>query len=184
VEGSLRRLGTDRLDLFQLHSPPTAVVELGDWVETLDDLKRKGKIRYYGVTCDSVEAGLAALRHPSVSSIQIVINLFERGAVDALLPRAREQGVAIIARECLANGLLAKDASAIDVASYCQSPDETERKAAQLELYRRKAAETSCQLAELALQFVSRLEGVSVSLVGVSRRGQLDALLLAGIPSA
>src|SRR3984957_11605575 len=59
VEGSLRRLGTDHLDLFQLHSPPTAVIELSDWVETLDGLKRKGKIRYYGISCDSVEAELA-----------------------------------------------------------------------------------------------------------------------------
>jgi aryl-alcohol dehydrogenase-like predicted oxidoreductase len=153
-------------------------------VEALDDLKRKGKIRYYGISCDSVEAGIAALRHPGVSSIQVVINLFERGAVDALLPRARDQGVAIIARECLANGLLAKDASTIDLASYCQSPDETERKATQLESYRREAVETGRPLAQIALQFVSQLEGVSVSLVGVSRLGQLDALLLAGMPSA
>jgi len=177
VEGSLRRLGTDRLDLFQLHSPPTAVVERGEWVDTLDTLAREGKIRYYGISCDSVETALAALGHPSVSSIQVVINLLERGAVDAVLPRARAQGVAVIARECLANGLLAKDASEIDLGSYCQSPAETARKAAQLESYRQVAVQSGSTLAQLALQFVSRVEGVSVSLVGVSKRPQLDALL-------
>jgi aryl-alcohol dehydrogenase-like predicted oxidoreductase len=131
IEGSLRRLGTDRLDLFQLHSPPAAVVELGAWVETLDGLKRAGKIRYYGISCDSIEAALAALGHSGISSIQVAINLLERGAVDAVLPRARELGVAVIARECLANGLLAKDASAIDLRSYCQSAADAERKAGQ-----------------------------------------------------
>jgi aryl-alcohol dehydrogenase-like predicted oxidoreductase len=184
VEGSLRRLGTDRLDLFQLHSPPAAVVELGEWVETLDRLMQEGKIRYYGISCDSVEAALAALDHPGVSSIQVVINLLERGAVDAVLPRARKQGVAVIARECLANGLLAKDASQIDLGSYCQSPEEAERKAAQLMSYRQVAVESGRTLTEIALEFVSHLDGVSVSLVGVSRRQQLDALLLAGISPA
>src|SRR5258708_39851778 len=40
VEGSLRRLGTHHLDLFQLHSPPASIVEPGDWVEPLETLKR------------------------------------------------------------------------------------------------------------------------------------------------
>ena len=53
VEGSLRRLGTDYLDLFQLHSPSIAVVETPDWIEVLEALKGEGKIRYYGVSCDS-----------------------------------------------------------------------------------------------------------------------------------
>jgi aryl-alcohol dehydrogenase-like predicted oxidoreductase len=169
--------------LFQLHSPPAVVVERGEWLETLEGLKRAGKIRYYGISCDSVEAALAALDHPTVSSIQLAINLIERRFVDTL-PRARAQGVAVIARECLANGLLAKDASAIDLRSYCQSSAETERRAAQLDSYRQLAIESGCTLAQFALQFVSRLEGVSVSLVGVSRLQQLDALLSAGIASA
>jgi aryl-alcohol dehydrogenase-like predicted oxidoreductase len=180
VEGSLRRLGTDHLDLFQLHSPPAPVVERGEWVQTLEGLKQAGKIRYYGVSCDSVDAALAALGHPGVSSIQIVINLLEQSAIEALLPRARQQGVAVIARECLANGLLVKDPSTIDITSYCQSPEEARRKAAQIDAYRHEAAESGSTLARLALQFVSRLEGVSVSLVGVSRLQQLDALLPAG----
>jgi aryl-alcohol dehydrogenase-like predicted oxidoreductase len=174
----------DRLDLFQLHSPAAAVVELGTWVETLDALVAEGKIRYYGISCDSIEAARAAMGHPSVSSIQVVINLLERRAVDALLPRALEQGVAVIARECLANGLLAKDASAIDLRTCCPSAADVERKAGQLESYRRTAVENGCTLAQLALQFVGRLEGVSVSLVGMSRPQQLDAFPFAGGPSA
>jgi aryl-alcohol dehydrogenase-like predicted oxidoreductase len=177
VEGSLRRLGTDRLDLFQLHSPPAGIIADGEWIDALEALKRDGKIRYYGISCDSVEAALAALGQPSASSIQVVVNLLQQDAVETLLPRAGAQGTAVIARECLANGLLAKQASAIDLKTYCQSELEMERKAEQLKKHRQMAADANCTLAELALRFVSRLDGISVSLIGVSRRDQLDALL-------
>jgi aryl-alcohol dehydrogenase-like predicted oxidoreductase len=183
VEGSLRRLGTDRLDLFQLHSPPASVVDGADWLEALDQLKQEGKIRYYGISCDTVDAASAALRHSRVSSIQLPINLLERDFVD-VLPRAREQGVAVIARECLANGLLVKEASAIDVEAYCHSRADAALKTARLESCRQTAVENGCTLATLALKFVSRLDGVSVSLIGVSRLRQLEGLLAGGITSA
>jgi aryl-alcohol dehydrogenase-like predicted oxidoreductase len=111
-----------------------------------------------------------------VSSIQVVVNLLERDAVNGVLPRARAEGIAVIARECLANGLLAKDTSEIDFASYTRTASEAERKVVQVDSYRRVAATNGCTLSRLALDFVSQLEGVSVSLVGVSRRPQLDAL--------
>jgi aryl-alcohol dehydrogenase-like predicted oxidoreductase len=184
VEGSLRRLGTDRIDVFQLHSPRASVVEHGEWVELLEQLRREGKIRYYGVSCDSVDAAFAALEHQGVSSIQVVVNLLERGAVDTLLTRARGRGVAVIARECLANGLLAKTVSALDIRSYCQSAEEAAVKTAQLDLYRQAAAENGCTLTQLALDYVSHLEGVSVSLLGVSRLQQLESLVSSEIPCA
>jgi aryl-alcohol dehydrogenase-like predicted oxidoreductase len=183
VEGSLRRLATDYLDLFQLHSPPTSVVERGEWVQTLETLKHQGKIRYYGISCDDADAALAALDHGGVSSIQVPINLLERGAI-RVLPKAREQGVAVIARECLANGLLAKDLGALDVTSYVRSESEGSDKAAKIALYRQAACENGYTLPEVALQFVSHLTGVSVSLIGVSRLHQLEALLAKGIPHA
>jgi aryl-alcohol dehydrogenase-like predicted oxidoreductase len=183
LEQSLRRLRTDRLDLLQLHSPPLATVVEGGWVDMLEQLKRQGKIRYYGVSCDSVDAAHAALRYSGVSSLQVAINLLEREALSVLAP-ARERGVGVIARECLANGMLIKNVTPAEIRSYCQSDDEAANKAAQLEHYRRAAAESGRSVTELALQFVSRLEGVSVTLVGVSKLQQLEALLANGLPSA
>jgi aryl-alcohol dehydrogenase-like predicted oxidoreductase len=181
VEGSLRRLKTDRLDLLQLHSPPAAIVEEGGWIEALEALKAAGKIRHYGVSCDSVEAAQAALGHAGVASLQVVINLLDRDAVP-VVARAHEQGVGIIARECLANGLLIKEISALDVRTYTQSDDEAAAKTRQIALYRQAAAESGCTLPQLALRFVSRLEGVSVSLIGVSSPQQLDDLVIRGLP--
>jgi aryl-alcohol dehydrogenase-like predicted oxidoreductase len=115
VEGSLRRLRTDYLDIFQLHSPLLDVDERGEGLPALEELKRSGKIRYYGVAVDSIDAGLAALRYPGVSSVQFTLNLLERGGADALFPTAERQGVGGIARECLANGLLVKRPDEIDL---------------------------------------------------------------------
>jgi aryl-alcohol dehydrogenase-like predicted oxidoreductase len=68
--------------------------------------------------------------------------------------------------------------------SYVQSESEGAAKAAKVELYRQAATESGCSLTQLALQFVSGLEGVSVTLLGVSRLQQLDSLLANGLPSA
>jgi len=183
IEGSLRRLRTDYLDLYQLHSPPTSVVEAGEWVETLESLKRQGKLRYYGVSCDTTDAAFAAVAHQGVSSLQLSISLLVRDALP-VLPAARERGVGVIARECLANGLLAKDAADLDVRSRVRSDEEAAVKSAQIAAYRGAAESQGCTLTQLALQFVRRLDGVSVSLLGVSNLAQLDRLLSTGLPSA
>jgi aryl-alcohol dehydrogenase-like predicted oxidoreductase len=177
VEASLRRLRTDYLDLFQLHSPPLEVIERGDWEPALDALRRAGKIRYYGIACDTVEGGIAALRYPNVSSVQFTLNLLEQRAEEALLPRLRAKGVAGIARECLANGLLAKRPEDVDLAAYCQSPEERVLREGQLAQCRDRAAKSGGTVTRSALEYVSGVEGVSVSLLGVRTVDQLRGLL-------
>jgi aryl-alcohol dehydrogenase-like predicted oxidoreductase len=173
VEGSLKRLGTDHIDLFQLHSPPADVVRRGDWASALDALKRAGKIRYYGVSCDTREAALAALDFKGVSCLQIQMSLLEHSTADAVLPKAREAGAGVIARECLANGLLAKDASRADIEAVCRSPEEAELRSRQLDTYGKIAESNGCTLFQLGMEFVMRSEGVSVALIGVRTREQL-----------
>jgi len=177
LEASLRRLRTDYVDLLQLHSPPTEVVERGEWEPALEDLKRAGKVRHYGIACDTLETGLAALRFPGVSSIQFTFSLLEQKASEALLPEAQQRGVAVIAREILGNGLLVKDASEIDLAKYCSSPEELERRPKQLADLRREAAERNLPLSQMAMEFASRAKGVSVALVGARTPQQLRRLL-------
>jgi aryl-alcohol dehydrogenase-like predicted oxidoreductase len=177
VEGSLRRLRTDYIDLFQLHSAPRSVMERDDWVGALEDVKRAGKIRHYGVSCDDLEAGVAALRFPGVHSLQVLLNLLEQGATERLLPSAHERGVGVIARETLANGLLVKSAASLDLKQYCKSPEEEVRRAEQLERYRQAAAAEGRALPAFALKYVTGLAGVAVALIGVSKIDQLRELL-------
>jgi len=177
LEASLRRLQTDYVDLFQLHSPPTSVVERGEWEPALEGLKRAGKIRHYGIACDTLETGLAALRFPGVSSLQFTFSLLEQQALETLLPETQKRGVASIAREILGNGLLVKDAGEIDFSKYCSSPEELERRPKQLTELRQRAAERELSLPRMAMEFASRANGVSVALVGARTPQQLRRLL-------
>lgn len=176
VEGSLRRLRTDYLDVLQLHSPPADVIRQGSWQAALDRLKSSGKVRYYGIAVDSIEAGQAALAYP-IASLQFVLNLLEPAGADSLVPRAREAGVAYIARECLANGLLVKDPATLDWSKYCATPEERERRLQQLDLVRARASAQGRPLPAFALDYVTNQDGVSVALVGASNVTQLEHVL-------
>jgi aryl-alcohol dehydrogenase-like predicted oxidoreductase len=178
LEASLRRLRTDYVDLFQLHSPPTEVVVRGEWQSALESLKSAGKIRHYGISCDSPEAALAALRYSGVASLQFGFSLLEPGAAETILPLARSQGVACIARECLGNGLLAKEnAAQLDLAPYCSSAEQVELRKQQLADLQKQATDRGITLTRMAIEFASRSNGISVALVGARNPQQLRRLL-------
>jgi aryl-alcohol dehydrogenase-like predicted oxidoreductase len=107
VERSLRNLGVDAIDLLQLHCPPTEVYSKPEVFAALDNLVRSGKLRYYGVSVETVDEALTAIRsHPGVQSVQIIFNAFRQKPADAFLTEAAERRVGIIARVPLASGLL------------------------------------------------------------------------------
>lgn len=106
VDDSLRNLDIDRVDLLQLHCPPSDVFERDDVFAVLDRLKEAGKVRHYGVSVEKVTEGLAALKHEGVKSIQVIFNAFRLKPAQQLFSRARERGVGILARVPLASGLL------------------------------------------------------------------------------
>lgn len=105
-EGSLRRLRRERIDLYQIHCPPTEILRDGSVFEVLDKLQREGKVRYYGVSVESVEQGLIAMGYPGVRALQVIFNLFRQKLIDELFPVAKEKGVGLLARVPLASGLL------------------------------------------------------------------------------
>lgn len=105
-EASLKRLQRERIDLYQIHCPPLKVLKDGRVFEVLDKLQEEGKIRYYGVSVETVEEGLFCLTNPNVKALQVIFNIFRPKPLEQLLPQAKEQGVGIIARLPLASGLL------------------------------------------------------------------------------
>lgn len=106
IDRSRANLGVDRLDLVQLHCPPTAVIEDPASYDALDLLVDEGAIAGYGVSVETCAEALAAIRRPGVVSVQIIINAFRRKPLDEVLPAAAAAGVGIIARVPLASGLL------------------------------------------------------------------------------
>ncbi|MFO7265556.1 MAG: aldo/keto reductase [Limnochordales bacterium] len=105
-EASLRRLGRECIDLYQIHCPPLEILKRGDVFEVLDKLQAEGKIRMYGVSVETVEEGLTALQYPGVRALQVIFNIFRQKPLKELFPKAKAQGVGILARLPLASGLL------------------------------------------------------------------------------
>ncbi len=107
IERSLNNLEVDTLDLVQLHCPPTDLYYVPEAFAILDDLKRDGKLRDYGVSVERVEEAIKSLEYPGVVSIQIIYNIFRQRPQELLFELARKHNTAIIARVPLASGLLA-----------------------------------------------------------------------------
>jgi aryl-alcohol dehydrogenase-like predicted oxidoreductase len=106
IDRSLANLGVDSLDLVQLHCPPTEVYYRPEVFAGLDELKRAGKIKGYGVSVEKVEEALKAIEYPGVESVQIIYNLFRQRPAELFFREARRRNVAVIARVPLASGLL------------------------------------------------------------------------------
>src|SRR5918995_4320966 len=75
MEESLQRLQTDYIDLYQLHNPTVEVIERGDVWEILERAKKEGKIRHYGVSINTVDEGIAAIKTGRSDTIQAEYNL-------------------------------------------------------------------------------------------------------------
>ena len=106
VDRSLANLETERLDLLQLHCPPTDVYYRPDVFGALDDLVTAGKILHYGVSVERVEEALKAIEYPNVQSVQIIFNAFRLRPAELFFEEAMKRRVAVIARVPLASGLL------------------------------------------------------------------------------
>ena len=106
IDRSLQNLEMDAIDLLQLHCPPPELYRQDDVFGILDDFVREGKLRYYGVSVETVDEALDAMRHPGAQSIQIIFNMFRLKPAARVLPEAKAKNVGVLARVPLASGLL------------------------------------------------------------------------------
>jgi aryl-alcohol dehydrogenase-like predicted oxidoreductase len=200
LEGSLRRLGTDYVDLYWLHcwDMVTPVEEVGS---TLDALVRAGKVRYVGLS--DVPAWYAARyqsvaeRHgwPPVSALQLEYSLIERTVEREHVPMARELGMAVVPWSPLAGGLLAgkyrrdgeraSGEGRIEVMKDSTNPvfqrltHPSEKSWRTLDAVQSAARELDRSAAEVALAWVIGQPGVTSTLLGVTRIEQLNGNLRA-----
>ena len=199
IDRSRRNLGTDRLDLVQLHCPPTAVVEDDATYDVLDMLVDEGLIAAYGLSVETVDQALAAIARPHVATVQIILNAFRMKPLDDVLPAARAAGVGIIARVPLASGLLSgkydldttfadddhrsynRDGSAFDVGETFSGVDYATGVAASRE-FAELVAESGLDAtpAQAAIAWVCQQPGVSSVIPGARNVDQAQANALAG----
>jgi aryl-alcohol dehydrogenase-like predicted oxidoreductase len=106
VEGSLKRLGLNSLDLLQLHCIPQPVLEKGDVFVWLRKLKDQGLIKNFGASVETEQEGLICMREEGLCSLQVIFNLFRQHYGQNFFNKASEKGIGIIVRLPLASGLL------------------------------------------------------------------------------
>ena len=105
VENSLYNLGSDTIDLMQLHCPPISVYN-PETFGVLDDLVRQGKIRQYGVSVERIAEAERAIEFPGVQSVMIIFNIFRQRPAESFFEEAKRRKIGIIVRVPLASGLL------------------------------------------------------------------------------
>ena len=106
VEQSLKNTGLDRIDLIQLHCPPTEVYYRQEIFEEFDKLKQEGKIAYLGVSVEKIEEALKAIEYPNVCTVQIIFNMFRHRPAELFFREAKRRNIGVIARVPLASGVL------------------------------------------------------------------------------
>jgi aryl-alcohol dehydrogenase-like predicted oxidoreductase len=191
VEGSLRRLGTERLDLLQLHWPATDGTPVEEYWSVLADLRAEGKIRAAGLSNHWVAQLAAAQAVAHVDSVQLPLSLIKPAAAAASreAPWCLEHGAAFLAYSPLQSGLLSGHMSRERIA---QLPaDDWRRKGADFagerleanlrvgERLARVAGERGVASAALAIAWVLACPGVTAAIVGARRPGHLRESLAA-----
>ncbi len=106
IEGSLKRLSSDSLDLIQLHCIPYQVMQDGEVFTWLQDFQQQGLIKHYGASVESMDEAKLCLNDPQLTSLQLIINIFRQDALEQVLQQATEKRVGIIVRLPYASGLL------------------------------------------------------------------------------
>jgi aryl-alcohol dehydrogenase-like predicted oxidoreductase len=108
TETSLKNLGADHIDLMQFHVWEDGWAGDEGWQRAVEDLKREGKVRAFGVSVNRWEPDncLATLRTGHIDAVQVIYNIFDQAPEDNLFPLARELNIAIIARVPFDEGTL------------------------------------------------------------------------------
>ena len=187
VENSLRRLGTDYLDIYYAHHPdPTTPIE--ETLRAFDSLVQQGKVRY--AACSNYRAGqlvraLAVSEQRNLARfdcIQTVYNLITRDIEAELLPTCADEGVGVVVYNPLAGGLLTGKHNAAEPppadTRFGQNPIYLERywspvNFTAVEHLKQIAAANNRKQAQFALAWVLGNPGIASAIVGASSAAQL-----------
>ena len=173
VEASLRRLQSDHIDLYQLHSPPREQLlapQFQDALGLLARLKAEGKIREYGIALDSIDDAALCLGMEGIASLQMPFGLMDLEALDGTFDKVSERQYGIIARGCFGGGALKQSLTEADLRAI-------EPKWERVLQIRRLAEQMQRSPLEVALQSSLCIERISVTILGMRTPQHLAANL-------
>jgi aryl-alcohol dehydrogenase-like predicted oxidoreductase len=184
-ESSLRRLGTDYIDLYQLHNPRVETVRNDEVFETLDALVKEGKVRYYGTALGPdigwQAEGEASMGERHVPSMQIIYSIIEQQPARSFFSLAHEQHTGLLARVPHASEILTDQFEAQARAEFAPSDHRAHRKREWLDLAFQKrdkvqfiARESGRTLAQAAIQFCLAEPSIAAVLPNIITLAQLN----------
>jgi aryl-alcohol dehydrogenase-like predicted oxidoreductase len=189
VENSLRRLGVERIDLYQMHWPAEDGTPLEEYWQTLLDLKKAGKIRAVGLSNHNATQLAIAERIGHVDTLQPPFSAIRRGVAAAELPWCADHGTGVIVYSPMQSGLLSGSFTAERAASLGAddwrsrnpefSGDNLVRNLALVEALKPLAANHGISVGALAIAWALAWPGVSGAIVGARDPQQVDGWVAA-----
>ncbi len=196
IDNSLKRLGRETIDLMQIHCIPFEFLKKNELWEWLGILKKEGKVRFFGVSVESMEEALFCLEHNEIVSLQIIFNIFRQKPIETLFEKAKAQKMALIARLPLASGLLCgrftpqttflpddhrrynKDGQAFNVGeTFAGVPFE---KGLELVEELKSLMPAGFTMAQMALRWILDFDAVATVIPGATKVNQVQENLAAG----
>ncbi len=187
-EGSLRRLGTDRIDLYQLHRPDRTT-PMEETLRALDDLVARGLVRETGTSNFRAFENAAAVAHqralgrPAFTAAQLYYSLVGREAEHELIPECRADDLGVIVWSPLSSGYLTgryrEGAPGGRRTTFTFPPVDPDLGARGVEAVAAVAAAHGVSMAQVALAWVLAQPGITSAIVGASSVEQLDDNLAA-----
>jgi aryl-alcohol dehydrogenase-like predicted oxidoreductase len=189
VEQSLSRLGVERIDLYQMHWPAEDGTRVGEYWQTLLDLKREGKVRAVGLSNHNVAQLTAAEALGHVDTLQPPFSAIRRDVAANELPWCAEHNTGVIVYSPMQSGLLSGSFSKERAESLpkndwrSRAPEFTGEKLlrnlALVEAMRPIAARHETSVGAVAIAWTLGWRGVSAAIVGARNPGQVDNWLSA-----
>ena len=175
TETSLKNLGLETIDVQQFHVWQDEWLGEGDWQEAVEDLKREGKIRHFGVSINDHQPANAVklIESGLVDTVQVIYNVFDQSPEDELLPACREHGVGVIVRVPFDEGALTgaiTPETQFDEGDFRNHYFRDDRKREVQERVRAIVSElgvTEDEIAEIALRYILSHPAVSTVIPGM-----------------
>ncbi len=199
VEGSLKRLGTDYIDLYQMHWPDT-VVPIEESMRAFDALVQSGKVRYIGTSNDTARGTMKSLmvskyeKLARFESIQNNFSLLNRRDLTEIGALCREEKISLLPYSPLAGGVLSGKYNQSPLgegrfSDYIKSPNARQRvmaarflndkTLASTQEYLRIAHESGLHPVTMAISWSKQFDFVASTIIGATSAEQLDATLAA-----
>jgi aryl-alcohol dehydrogenase-like predicted oxidoreductase len=188
LETSLRVSGLDHFDVLQFHVWSDEWLGRGDWLETIEELKQEGKIRFFGVSVNDNQPGsvLGLVASGHADTVQAIYNVFHQEPQEQLLPACAEHGVGVIVRVPLDEGALTGQVTAAtqfpegDFRNRYFGGDRRAQVDQHIDALTADLGITRDEVAEVALRYVLAQPAVSTVIAGmrsirnVERNAALD----------